>query len=347
MKAFRKNELGLYICEECEKSFVCKENVSKHVKHHNMSVNEYYNKWCKEDGDCHCQECGKEISLTRKYCSMKCKLLGAAKAKSVNAKNKRELAYDFVCKECNEKFESSIKLKNHIIKKHDIKNYYDAWLKKENEEFCKICGKETKFSGRYTTGYEMCCSKECREIYRLSKRSKTNIEKYGVPNVYQRKDIKEKIKQSFIIRYGVDNNMKSKNGKAAYSKAIRAKYGVDWPLQNKDILEKGQKSAKTLKQFNESLWYQGTYELDFLEKYYLKYPDIVRGPSIKYGNKIYHPDFYIPSLNLIIEIKSTWTLDKNEEKLKKKATITNGFNYIMILDKDYNDFSLSWCPKMA
>jgi len=139
----------------------------------------------------------------------------------------------------------------------------------------------------------LCCSKECRETYKLQQRTKTNLEKYGVSNVYQRKNVKEKIKQTFIKHYGVDNNMKSTKGKLVYSKSIQNKYGVNWPLQNKSILEKGQKSAKTLKQFNDTLWYQGTYELDFLQKYYEKYPDIQRGPSIKYGNKIYHPDFYI------------------------------------------------------
>ena len=66
-----------------------------------------------------------------------------------------------------------------------------------------------------------------------------------------------------------------------------------------------------------------------------------RGPSIKYGkNKIYHPDFYIPLLNLIIEIKSSWTLNGNKDETyeKEKATIANGFNYIMIIDKDYEKF---------
>jgi hypothetical protein len=342
MKDFRKNKQGLYVCEECGQLFTCKENVSKHVKHHNITIKEYYDKWCKENGDGFCKECGKEISIKATYCSVRCKQIGTGKTRSDAAKNNNKLkkeklqeTYQFVCLECNEKLETSIKLKNHIIKKH----YYDKWLKKEKEGCCIICGKQTKFTGRYNSGYEICCSKECREKYRFQERTKTNLEKYGVVNVYQRKDVKEKIKQSFIEHYGVDNNMKSQEGKDAYSKSIRNKYGVDWPLQNKDVLEKGQKSAKTLKQFNDKIWYQGTYELDFLEKYYEEYPDMQRGPSIKYGeNKIYHSDFYIPSLNLIIEIKSSWTLNADTEiEAKKKATIANGFNYIMILDKDYSE----------
>jgi very-short-patch-repair endonuclease len=65
--------------------------------------------------------------------------------------------------------------------------------------------------------------------------------------------------------------------------------------------------------------------------------DIRRAPSINYKFndkiKVYHPDFYIPSLNLIVEIKSSYFYKKYEEKIKskEKGVISNGFNYIIIL----------------
>ena len=56
--------------------------------------------------------------------------------------------------------------------------------------------------------------------------------------------------------------------------------------------------------------------------------------------KIYHSDFYIPSLNLIIEIKSSWTLKlDNEIKQKKNYCIKSGYKYIMIKNKNYNRFN--------
>ena len=71
--------------------------------------------------------------------------------------------------------------------------------------------------------------------------------------------------------------------------------------------------------------------------------------NIKYKvgdkNKVYHSDFYIPSLNLIVEIKSSWTLKLDVDiEEKKKATIANGFEYVMILDKDYSFFNLIFSP---
>lgn len=347
-----------YICKECGKEFDSPENLGKHIKHH-MSREEYYIKWIKKDtNDGICPICYKKTNFIgvesgyRKYCSMTCKRIGAGHAVS-NTWNKRlnflKQTYNFQCLECGEKFSTSIRLNKHIIKNHGKKEYYDNHLKKNGEDKCKICGKKTNFTGRLSgeySGYKYCCSNKCANIYRYQQRSKTNLLKYGFENPFQSEEIKKKIKQTFINNYGVDNNMKSEKGKTEYKKSMMKKYNVEWPLQNKNILDKNQKSAKTLKRYKDtSLWYQGLYEKEFLDLYLIKYPDIQRGPSIKYTyknkDKVYHSDFYIPSLNLVVEIKSSWILkiDKESEE-KKNAVINNGFKYIMILDKNYNEFNL-------
>ena len=126
------------------------------------------------------------------------------------------------------------------------------------------------------------------------------------------------------------------------------KYGFEYPAQNSDILLKIQKSSFAIKQFKDTdLWYQASYELDFLNRYYdIFKDDITRGSSIKYEYnnkiKIYHPDFFIISLNLIIEIKNNYLLkrDFEEIKLKSESVINNGFNFIMIVDKKYDEFEL-------
>ena len=343
-----------FICNECGDLFNIAENLGKHIKYHNMTNKEYYDKWIKKENEGICSVCKSDTVFIgiqagyRKYCSLKCKRIGAGKKTTKTWKKRNKIikeTYKFQCKECKEKFETSIKLNNHIIKVHGKKEYYDKWLKKQNDGVCKICGNETEFYGRFDLGYRDCCSKECSNQYRYEQGKKTNLKKHGVKNVFEIDSVKEKIKQTFIKNYGVDNNMKSKRGRNEYKKSMIKKHGVEWPLQDRKILEKNQKSAKTLKKFkNTDIWYQGTYELDFLEKYYKKYSDLIRSPSIKYlfngKRKIYHPDFYIPSLNLIIEIKSSWILKIDIEiNEKKKAVITNGFKYLMILDKDYSEFT--------
>lgn len=55
----------------------------------------------------------------------------------------------------------------------------------------------------------------------------------------------------------------------------------------------------------------------------------------------YYPDFYIQKYNLIVEIKSKWILKKqgvDKNKSKKLYTDKAGYNFIMILDNDFNEF---------
>lgn len=44
------------------------------------------------------------------------------------------------------------------------------------------------------------------------------------------------------------------------------------------------------------------------------------------------PDFYIPSLNMIVEIKSEWTYDEQNMKDKVKAYKELGYNFKLIKD---------------
>ena len=66
--------------------------------------------------------------------------------------------------------------------------------------------------------------------------------------------------------------------------------------------------------------------------------------TIKYKldgvDRCYHPDFFINELNLIIEIKSSYYYNLYLEKnlVKEKYTLESGFNFIFIIDKNYDDF---------
>jgi len=57
--------------------------------------------------------------------------------------------------------------------------------------------------------------------------------------------------------------------------------------------------------------------------------------------KIYHPDFYIPSLNLIVEIKSSYYFkrDKYIINKKKEACLNAGYKWKIIINKNYESFS--------
>jgi hypothetical protein len=159
-----------------------------------------------------------------------------------------------------------------------------------------------------------CCSK-CKRI----KTDKTNIERYGFITNLKCEDTKDKIKKTCLEKYGVVNI-----------------------AQNFEIFKKQQLSGYRIKSY-EDVTYQGTYELDFLLNFYniLK---IENPPSIKYKyqdkSKVYHPDFYLPDYNLIVEIKSNYIYELHKElnECKKLSAIENGYNFIFIFDKEYTNF---------
>lgn len=79
---------------------------------------------------------------------------------------------------------------------------------------------------------------------------------------------------------------------------------------------------------------------DELEIKYLVEPFTVSYNNVNGAKSTYFPDFYIPSKNLILEVKSLFTVDKNTE-LKLKACKDLGYNTkLLFLDKkdDLNKF---------
>ena len=159
-------------------------------------------------------------------------------------------------------------------------------------------------------------SKEIREKCEI-----TNLEKYGRKNPFQIEKIKEKIKKTNIIKYGVEN-----------------------PQQCDLIHEKTVRSGYLYGMHISGLTYQGTYEKDFLDTCYNRKIIVKKPDSITYEFdsklKKYFPDFYYTSLNLIIEIKSSYTyrIDEEINLQKKKAAEQQGFKFIFIIDKQYSEF---------
>jgi len=304
---------------------------------------------------------------------------------------KQNILGNFICEECKKECKNLRSLSKHIQLTHyPIKKYYDKYVLDNNKNICKLCGKENKFKGLvygYTNG---CCKLHMNKLG-YENRKESLLKSYGVENPFQRTDLKNKIKTTWIRNYGVDNPNKSKivrnkledtNIKKYGStctlgnKEIRKKaedtceknygtrnpfsskivkekikntniekYGVENPLQNREIFDKAFKTRILIKKYKDTnLLYQASYEYDFLNTFFDNFPDIINGPSIKYmmndKSKIYHSDFYIPSLNLIIEIKNHYLFKKYKDEilLKGEAAKSKKYNYILIIDKDYTQF---------
>jgi hypothetical protein len=160
------------------------------------------------------------------------------------------------------------------------------------------------------------------ENYRnIEQTKKTNLERYGFKTPLQNEDVKNKIKQT-----------------------RKERYGFEFISQNEEIFNNILKSGLKIKQHECGLYYQGTYEKDFIDFCIINKIEILKSPTFLYKyqdiNRKYYPDFIIPHLKLIIEIKSTYWLNKHKELniTKKEAVLANNYNYLLILNKNYDEF---------
>ena len=237
---------------------------------------------------------------------------------------------------------SEIKKKGKQTKKerHGNENYVNSEktkrTKKErynNENYCNVekC-KQTKKKNHGNENYN-----------NAEKAKQTCLEKYGVENPFQSEECRENWKKNLLEKTGYDHNFKNPECRKKAKQTCKERYGVDYPSQNPEIHFKQQLNGYKLKHYKQTnLYYRGSYELDFLNNYYPIYPDIENGPRVIYylNNKkhYYFSDYLIPSLNLVVEIKSSWIIKKQTIEIieiKKAAVVNNGYKYLMIVDKKY------------
>ena len=152
---------------------------------------------------------------------------------------------------------------------------------------------------------------------------------------------KDKFKQTCFLNYGVENPSQSQEIKNKKIDTSILHYGVEYPMQFGEVAEYQLQNAYNLKEFNfpcgNTIQVQG-YEsilLKNLVKEGYTYEDIIvkrtEVPEIWYdkdNNKHrYYCDIYIPKINTIYEVKSTWTYKKDIDKinLTKQACIDTGY----------------------
>lgn len=212
------------ICEICGKQFEAR-NVKVRV--------------CSDVHTRTCCVCGKQFVLKHPYtqmtCSSKCRGIyrkesGIAKASSVKARNTLKTKYGVSnlkdlrksvlkrCKYCGKEFETTSPQQEYCSDIH-----YGS---------CPICGKRVEIKDM-TVG-PPCCSKKCKSIKTIL----TNREKYGVDNVFQSDEIKEKSKQTNLDKYGVEHYSQTDEYREKFKQTCLDRFGTCSPLENADIKEK-------------------------------------------------------------------------------------------------------------
>lgn len=186
-------------------------------------------------------------------------------------------------------------------------------LTKKDHGSCIICHRLTDFNEATMKYSRFCNNPQCKQKY------------------------KESVDKNMIGKYGKVNILD------------------DMEQQKKMLANRKISGTYTWSDGKTKIGYVGTYELDFLkfldQELQWAASDIMAPSPHTYeymcnGKKhLYIPDFYLPSLNLEIEIKSSIRMDKQNidsrskeiEKNKMMESCSNLFNYLIIYDKKYDE----------
>jgi hypothetical protein len=108
---------------------------------------------------------------------------------------------------------------------------------------CSNCGNPNKRIIKIKDGYsgpKKYCCQSCitSSMEYQNKYSKTNLEKYGVENVFSSIHFQKKIKETNLEKYGVENPSQNKSIKQKQLKTLMDNYGVTIPLKSKTIQQK-------------------------------------------------------------------------------------------------------------
>ena len=179
---------------------------------------------------------------------------------------------------------------------------------------------------------------------------RTLTESANLPTTYERK------KATNLENWGVENPTQSSIIYDRIKATNVEKYGVEYVMQDSDVFQRARKSSHRFKfatihgkLFDNLQGFEPQGISYLIEQMGIDVNDIQTGrkiPKIKYHfdnkNKIYFPDLYIPSKNLLIEIKCEYTYNKELEKnkAKREATLESEYDYLTIIfDNNGKDIS--------
>ncbi len=293
----------------------------------------------------------KNVSHFRKF-GYKCNVNDLIFVSPFDIPKASEIRINVICQNCNK------------IKNISNNNYINKQLPKYGFYVCSDCGKvKRKMTINSLYGVDYYSQHEDFII----KSSQTNQKNWGVDNFRQSKEYLVRAIKTTNSKYGVDYFLQNKKNYQAFSEKILNKYGVDniskinginyekrvltnierygaeHAMQNSEVFQNSiSKSFRKNKFFD--LYYQSSYEKDFILYCAVRKIILERGPTIEYvfnkKRKVYYSDFYLPEYNLVCEIKSDYIYNKAIEINEKKMeyTLKEGYNFLFIVNKNYIEF---------
>lgn len=267
---------------------------------------------------------------------------------------------NYICKKCNT-FEKTVSQKYGVKNIMELDKYKIKIQKTKLNKYNDKTYNNREQSKKTSINKYGCEYFSSTNIFK-EKYKNTILEKYNVDNISKDNEIKKKKKNTLKSNYDVYSIFSLENIQNKKNVTVKNKYNVDNVFQLDWVKEKSKNTMidkyginylttlpnkRYLKKYDDrfNLYYQGTYEKDFLNFCFNNNIEILKPKYINYifNNKEYKyfPDFYYKPTNLLIEIKSDYTFQIQKEKnlTKQQYCLQNGFNYIFIINKNYFEFT--------
>lgn len=305
-----------------------------------------------------CENCNKEFIPIDKYHQRFCCNQCARSFSSKFNRGKRKIVY---CECCNKPFDASINSSKKLCDTCQAEKYSQEYIKTHiykkiysNFNVCRICGKVKDNNCEYCTNHNL------RQLNSIINRTDFNKDKFGTPNVFDEINrIKDKVEKLYIddkkscVEIGNIYNNEYPNSFGNILKYLNIKRREFCESTKNAILTGRYKTLNCSYKYhtcyhttwdNQTVYLRSSYELDYakeLDDKHIHYEvEDLRIPYIRSMDNKEHiaiPDFYIPSQNLIVEIKSSYTYNEREMNDKFNAYKKLGYNVQLILDhKIYN-----------
>ena len=219
----------------------------------------------------------------------------------------------------------------------------------ENAAQNKIIQAKMKTTCKERYGVENIFSKDSPDRTSYEDKAKETMQlRYGVESAFAIPGIMNKRKETWINKYGVEHPHQIQSIRDKYNSTVQTNWGTSHPMQNAEILDKNVKNAKKSKKYvfpsGREIMVQGhePKALDILIAEGVCEDQIlnlrVDMPSIWYHDQAgkkhrYYPDFWIPHMNLLIEVKSQYTAQIRPDiiTLKTQAAIDAGYKIRMMI----------------
>ena len=195
----------------------------------------------------------------------------------------------------------------------------------------------TPVNFHHSAKYRVFCTISCQASFNSSKRSSTYKSKTGYDHPHHNPLVKTQMKQNSLEKYGTEHPSQSQHSKDKTKETKLERYGVRNFAQT-GLAPTGYQWYEYVLPSGKIIKCQG-YENRYIPILIRKYGEDniefekSKIPKIKYTMEskthMYFPDFYIPEDNLVIEIKSEYTLNVDLERnnLKFQAVKEAGYAF--------------------